>query len=464
MPLTLEQALEYIHSFDDPYLAALRDHGKQTWGLATLRQLLEELGDPHLAYPTIHVAGTKGKGSTAVFITHGLIESGLKTGLYISPHLQDWRERIQIDRALISEGALGALVEDMQPHADRYPTLSAFEVTTALALWHFAREGCDAAVIEVGLGGRLDATSVVEPLVCVITNISFDHTQLLGDTLEQIAGEKAAIIKPGVPVVSGPQPPEAQAVIERRAEEQGSALTLVGRDWHTRILGQDWEGLQVEIGDGAHSQTYAVGLPGTFQAENATVALAALREAKRAGLRVTREGERKGLARDEWTGRLETIAQRPRVILDSAHNPYSMRRLVGALKALLGDRKVTFVFGCMGDKDIDGMLKALLPIASRLILTRADHPRAAEVDALREHTLSLTAGAKKVDTGPVVEAASGVENAVRLALEGITANDALCIAGSLSVAGEGRTFLLDGEGKAILESKGSQTRSRHVPA
>src|SRR5574341_806749 len=274
MPLTYQQAFDYVHSFDDPYQAAIRDHGKQTWGLAGIRDLLARIGDPHRACPVIHVAGTKGKGSTAAFIAQGLIESGLKTGLYTSPHLEDWRERIQINRQLISEDAVAALVEDIQSHADAVPGLSAFEVTTALAFWRFAREGCDAAVIEVGLGGRLDATNVLEPLVAVITSISLDHTQLLGNTVAEIAAEKAAIIKPGVSVVSAPQTPEALSVIAGRATETGSRLTLVGRDWQAQRLSHNLSGSRALIGPVGKLKEHQIGLAGHFQIENAATALA----------------------------------------------------------------------------------------------------------------------------------------------------------------------------------------------
>jgi dihydrofolate synthase/folylpolyglutamate synthase len=451
MSLTYRQALEYIFSFDDPYLAALRDHGKPTWGLETVRRLLKVLGDPHLAYPTIHVAGTKGKGSTAAFITQCLVESGIKTGLYISPHLQDWRERIQVDRGLISEEALTRLVEDFQPYAEGFHTLSVFEVSTALALWHFAREGCGAAVVEVGLGGRLDATSVVEPVVAVITNISFDHTQLLGDTLAEIAGEKAAIIKPGVPVVSAPQPPEARIVIEEQARQAESSLTMVGREWHTRILSQDWDGSRFEINDGMQTRTFTIHLPGPFQVENAAVAMAALEVS---GLPVTQEGVAQGLARTQWAGRLEVVSQRPHIVLDSAHNPYSVGELVRALEVLPGNRPLTVIVGCMADKDVEGMLRALLPVTHRLILTRADQPRAAGIEDLKECALNLIARAGE-EMVTVVDGAPTVEEAIRLAFETLQPDDRLCIAGSLAIAGEARSYLLDGDGARIVASRGT---------
>ncbi len=442
MTLTYEEALAALDQFDDPYLRAIRNHGKQTWGLEGIRRLLAKLGDPHLAYPTIHIAGTKGKGSTAAFITQGLIESGLKTGLYVSPHLEDWRERIQVNRQLIAPDAVAQLVEDILPHTEDMP-LSAFEVTTALALWHFAREGCDAAVIEVGLGGRLDATSIVEPVVSVITSISLDHTQLLGDTLAEIAAEKAAIVKSGRPVVSAPQPAEAHAVIEKRAEAQGSRLVLVGRDWHYKPARLTWAGSTVLIGGDGDMARYDVSLPGVFQAENAAVALAALVEARRAGLPVTAESMAAGLAHTDWPGRMEVLRDAPLVVVDSAHNPYSIRQLVASLDALRADAgqtgPVTVVFGCMADKDVHDMLEALLPAADRLVCVAAEHYRALPADELAAHAAQMrdATGSRQ----PAIETAPGPAEAVQELLTTLDDNETLLITGSLTIAGAARHLL-----------------------
>lgn len=449
MPLTYQQALEYINSFDDPYLAALRDHGKQTWGLAGIRRVLAQLGDPHFAYPTIHVAGTKGKGSTSAFIAQGLMAAGLKTGLYTSPHIVDWRERIQVDRAPITEQALAQLVEDFRSIGEGL-ALSAFEVTTALALWHFARERCNAAVIEVGLGGRLDATSVVEPVVAVITSISLDHTQLLGSTTAEIAAEKAAIIKPGIPVVSAPQPDDALAVIEARAHEQGSRLVLVGRDVTFEVISEGWDGSEALIDDGERQGRYHIGLSGRFQVENAAVALAALRKAQRMGLPVTDEAITTGLAETHWAGRLEVVAQQPRIILDSAHNPYSIGRLVESLQGLLAaegtpPHRLTFVFGCMADKDAAGMLDALLPTARRVIVVQSKHSRAAPAEDLLVIAQRITEQARAAGStwasGIELVAARDMPDALERALTSLGAGETLCITGSLAIVGEAHQAL-----------------------
>jgi dihydrofolate synthase/folylpolyglutamate synthase len=441
---TAQQALEYIHSFDDPYLAAIRDQGSQDWGLSKIRSLLVELGDPHLAYPTVHVAGTKGKGSTAAFITQGLIEAGLKVGLYISPHLQDWRERIQINREPIADQKLVQLVADFKPYGERMQDLSAFEVTTGLAFWHFAREGCDIAVVEVGLGGRLDATSVVEPILSVMTNISLDHMQFLGDTLEEIATDKSAIIKPSTPVVSASQAPEARAVIQAHADEVGSRLTLVGRDWFYEIVSDGLEGLEVLIGGEGAMHSYTLGVLGTFQAENAATALAALREIDRAGVSVPQSVWPDALANTRWPGRMEILSRQPLLIVDGAHNAYSIQRLVEALTNLVGDRRMTIVFGCMADKDSRSMLGTLLPHADRLILTHAEHSRAeypGRLMALATELIGEGRGILTPDAPPaVIERTPDVGGALGSALKNAAPDAAICVTGSLSVVGEARTL------------------------
>ncbi len=439
MSLSYQQALGYIHSFDDPYLAALRDHGHQTWGLDRIRSVLHLLGDPHLAVPVVHVAGTKGKGSTAAFITQGLIEAGLKTGLYISPHLQDWRERIQINRHTIEPEELARLVTDYREAAGGVTDISAFEATTALAFWHFARERCDAAVIEVGLGGRLDATNVVQPLVSVITSISLDHMQLLGDTLAEIAAEKAAIIKPGIPVVSAPQDPEAQAVIERRARETGSPLALVGRDWLVEPVRMSWAGSEARIGPPGSLQSVSISLPGEFQIENAATAAAALKQAQEAGLAIPDRSIVDGLAKVQWPGRLDVISHDPLVIVDSAHNPYSIRQLVRALKTLGEFESISFVFGSMADKDIDGMLEELTPIARRMFFSQGANPRAATAADLLERA-NRVAGRMGRQPAAMI-AASDLKDALQRAIQGRQPDEAICITGSLALAGEARTLL-----------------------
>ena len=227
--LTYEEALDYLYSFVDYSATRVEKYSAQAFDLGRMSALLELMGNPHTHYPCLHLAGTKGKGSVSALCASVLRAAGYRTGFYISPHLQDFCERIQINGELIPREAVAAIVDDLRPLAARVPKITHWELVTALGFEYFAREKVDVAVIEVGLGGRLDSTNVITPLVSVITSLSYDHTNLLGSTLAQIAGEKAGIIKPGVPLVSAPQEPEALEVLMRTAHERGAPLTLVGR-------------------------------------------------------------------------------------------------------------------------------------------------------------------------------------------------------------------------------------------
>lgn len=406
MTTTYQQALDYIHSFTNYELTRPDTIPDGAWDLTRIRSLLALLGDPHVAYPTLHIAGTKGKGSTAAFCAQVCMAAGLKTGLYCSPHLIDFRERIQIDRQLITPEALVRLADDVQPHAAQVSGLTWFELLTALAFWHFAREGVEVGIIEVGLGGRLDATNVVLPLVSAITHLSLEHTELLGDTLALIAAEKAAIIKPGVPAVSAPQQPEAAAVIAQVADRQNSPLTLLRGD---------------------EAKGYTLGLPGHFQTENAAVAVAALHAVQEGGLPITGDHIRAGLSATRWRGRFEKLSDAPLVVVDSAHTVASAQMLVREVAALAGGPAWTLIFGCMTDKDAAGMLTTLLASAKHVILTTADHPRAMPV-------ANLQRVAKSVRPHFILDSRPTVSAALNLALdEGHT--HILCT-GSLAIAGE----------------------------
>ncbi len=300
--------------------------------------LLNLLGNPHQAYPIIHVAGTKGKGSTSALCASVLTAAGYKTGLYTSPHLLDYVERIQIDGEPISHQMLVDLVEEIKPFVAQVEKLTTFEITTALAFLAFAKQGCTAAVFEVGLGGRLDATNVVTPRVSVITSLSMDHMTVLGDTLAKIAGEKAGIIKDGVPVVSAPQKEEALEVLLRVANSEGryrGASTLVGKDVtfepvHHSLEGQIFALSAATVEGGRSAQNVVEGLLipslllGAHQLVNAATAYAAL---KVSGLEIPAEAIQRGFAQVKWPARFELVRREPPVIFDSAHNDDSFARL-----------------------------------------------------------------------------------------------------------------------------------------
>nr|MBN1230214.1 bifunctional folylpolyglutamate synthase/dihydrofolate synthase [Anaerolineae bacterium] len=382
-------------------------------------------------------------GSTAAFIAQVLTKAGYKTGLYISPHLQEWHERIQINRQNIAGEALDELVEAARPLLEGMP-LSTFEVSTGLALWHFAREGCDVGIIEVGLGGRLDATSVVEPAVSVITGINYDHTQLLGNTLAEIAGEKAAIIKANTPVVSAPQPDEALHVIRRMADERNSPLLLVGSDWQYEIRAADWEGTQALIGPQSERVAYTIGLPGDFQVVNATTALAVLSLLDQAGIVASPEDKHQGLESIQWPGRLEVIQNAPRIVLDSAHNPASVQLVANTLSALgttAEPGKRILIFGCMADKDSKGMLEAILPLMDACIFTHAESPRAASPSDLLDQAgrVKMTLGLPEMLE---LTLSDSISQAVTNAMNRLETPDTLLITGSLAIAGAARSLLV----------------------
>lgn len=444
MPRTYPEALAYLYSFVDYSAERSYRYAPDVFDLARVERLLERLGNPHQAYPSFHVAGTKGKGSVSSFIASALHQAGLRTAFYSSPHLVDFRERIQIDGAMIPEPELARLVDELEPLVAQVPGLTMYEIVTVLAFLYFARQEVDCAVIEVGLGGRLDATNVLRPLVSVITSLSYDHTHLLGDRLSDIAGEKAGIIKTGVPVVLAPQQHEAENVVARVAKERGSPLVRVGKDWlyapgvH-RLSGQSlyiWSAAEqdqmdafVQSGGGEEwvPPRFEIPLLGYHQVTNCAVAYAALHVARAQGFQVPEEAIRRGFARTSWPGRFQVLSKDPIVILDAAHNRDSALKLRIALDDYFPGQPITMVFGASVDKDLTGMFEELLPRVARLIATQADHARATEVGDLA----ALAHG-----HGTRVETVVPVAQALDRALALLRPDEVLLVTGSLFVVGE----------------------------
>jgi len=418
------QALDYLYSFVDYSLKKSSELAKADFNLDRMRALMAALGDPQAAYPILHVAGTKGKGSTAALAAAALRAAGFRTGLYTSPHLQDYVERIQVDGVPVSHAGLTALVEELKPAVARVPKLTTFEITTALGLLYFARQKVGAAVVEVGLGGRLDATNVVRPRVAVITSLSYDHMAVLGNTLTLIAGEKAGIIKEGVPVVSSPQKDEALAVLERVAAERSAPLTLVGRDITYQAGPHSLDGQQLTVAGAA----LTIPLLGSHQVVNAATAYAALQVS---GLAVSRQAIVDGFASVSWPCRFEVVRREPPLVLDSAHNVDSAEHLCRTLQEYFPGRKAILIFGSSEDKDIPGMLGALRPCLERVIVTQAVHPRAMRPEQLVETATRL---------GVAAEAVVPVEAALARALDLSRAGGQTVVsAGSMFVTAEVRT-------------------------
>jgi len=436
------EALDYLYSLINYEIQRPDRYAPEVVSLDRPRALLAALGNPQRRYPIIHLTGTKGKGSVSAMCAAALEAAGLRVGLYSSPHLQDFRERFRIGNDLIAPDLIAALVERIRPIVAEIPGLTWFEVVTALAFTAFAEMRVDAAVIEVGLGGRLDATNIIEnPVVSVITSLSYDHMHLLGHTIGEIAFEKAGIIKPGVPVVSAPQPPEGEAVIARIAAERGSPLTLVGREWTYATGAGDEFGQRFTAGPANGEQRpYWTPLIGAHQAINGAVATAALSIAAE---RLPFAPDPKaaiaaGLSHVNWPGRLEVVRRAPHLILDAAHNAASAQFLAESLaKIFLANRpdsRLTLIFGAFTDKDVRGMFAALLPHTHRLILMQPISPRAFSTD-------QLAALARESGFGGEILSRPAAADALREAESDMETGDVVCATGSLSVVGEMRSVL-----------------------
>lgn len=406
-------------------------------GLERIEAVLDAIGRPEQAFTIAQVGGTNGKGSISAMLAAILQAAGRRVGLYTSPHLAHYRERIRVDGRPISESdfvdgvdALGTLITRLD--------LTVFEAGTALALDHFCRARVDVAVLEVGLGGRLDATTVGKPRVVVLGPIDYDHQHELGDTLALIATEKAAIIRSGV-AFSARQDPAAEAVITRRAAETGVPLSLEGRDLRVTPLGFTLEAQRVHLeGPDWRIPDVACGLLGVYQPGNALLAAAAARE-----LGAAEGAIRAGLRGARWPGRFQIFRRDPLVVLDGAHNPAGARALAASLRAYFPGRPVTFVIGVLADKDAGGILAALRPLAARVILTASANPRAAAPEALRA---LLPAGAR-------VDTARSPQDALAMAIAE-DPHGIVCVAGSLSLIGD--LLAAAGDGQDVLFTAGAR--------
>lgn len=364
-------------------------------GLDRMQAALRALKSPERDFPAVHVAGTNGKGSTCAMIASVLAAQGLRVGLYTSPHLERFHERIRISGSEglepIADETLGRRVGEVlerYPGASQAPSpLSYFEFGTLLAFWHFSREEVDVAVVETGLGGRLDATTCCQPVVTAITPVALDHMELLGQTLASIAHEKAGILKPGVPAVLARQAPEVQAVLEARAREVGAPLVREGVEFAIRAeaLGS----ALVYQGPVSTHPRLTLGLRGEHQRQNAAVALACLGQLSHSGIRVQTDAVREGLLLARWPGRLEEVAQSPTLVLDGAHNPHGIQALMRAMETEYAGRPVHAVFGVLGDKDVRPMMRHLFPRCASVTLVRPPSERGWDPDRFVEEARGL---------------------------------------------------------------------------
>ena len=435
-----QAALEYILSFTDFERSPAIVYSAANFDLRRMEELLERMGNPHLRVRSIQVAGTKGKGSTAAMIASALSAAGYRTGFYTSPHLHTFRERISIDGQNITEGEFSAVVEKLKPEVDEvnvrraYGELTTFEVLTAMAFTYFSDKGVDFQLLEVGLGGRLDATNVVKSEICVITSISLDHAEVLGHSLAEIAREKAGIIKPGAIVVTSPQQREAEGPIEEACRQKGARLIAVGRDvtWHK--ISADMNGQSLNIKGQAASYHLTIPLLGEHQLENAATAVAALEALASRGVIIPNQSIVDGLTEVHWPGRLEVLGHKPIFVVDGAHNADSARRLKEALEQYFDFERMILIIGASSDKDVAGIAGELAPLATVAIATRSRHPRALPPSLLFEQLVSR---------GVATELMESVAGAASRALALAGPRDLICATGSLFVAAEAIEYLRD---------------------
>ena len=409
------------------------------YDLSRMEVLLQRLGNPHLGIPTVHITGTKGKGSTAAMISSVLGAQGYRPGLFTSPHLHSFRERIQYMNQPVTEKEFASLVEELWPTVERmngeesYGEVTTFELLTAMAFTHFKGQGADVKVVEVGLGGRLDSTNLVKPSVCVITSISLDHTHILGDTVEQIAEDKAGIIKPGSVAVVGPQVPQAMGVIERVCREKEVPLVSVEREcsWTRRAADLDGQSFRLSTSWGEFDLWTP--LLGGHQLENAATALAALQMMAQHGLSLSPDALDRGFRSVKWPGRLEVLGRAPLLVVDGAHNPYSAGRLLEALKECFEFRRLIGVVGVLADKGLEGIVNELAPGLTAAVATRSRHPRSASPATVAAAFRRADVEAQeKETTGDALEHALGLANQ----------DDLVVVTGSLFVVAEAREAVL----------------------
>ena len=408
------------------------------YNLDRITSFMSTLNDVHLETPCVHIAGTKGKGSTSSMISSILEEAGYLTGLFTSPHLHTFRERIQISNTPISESDFSCLVQSLwdkmldinKTSQDR---ITVFELLTAMSFYHFKDKGTNINVIEVGLGGRLDSTNIVEPIAAGITSLGLDHTDILGNTISEIAWEKSGIIKDGIPVISASQPPEAMKVITDVCRDKGSAISKVGEDILWESKSSSIYGQECEIKTQNHNYSLKIPLIGDHQIENASIAIGVIERLTATGFQISSEAIHDGLLHVKWPCRFELINEDPKIVADGAHNPHSAEALVGTVKKLLPSNQIILVLGVSTNKDLEALINEYNKLSPKLILaTRSRNTRAIEPTKISDAAKMF--GYDTLITESVAEA---VEEAKNFADK----DDIILVTGSLFVAAEAREFV-----------------------
>lgn len=427
------ERLSYDQEYDQAlsYLYNLQKFGIK-FGLSKTENLLKAFKHPQRHLKCIHIAGSNGKGSVAAMLASIYGRAGYKVGLFTSPHLIDFRERFQINGRMISKGETLNLIKEIQEKTDPEEPPTFFEFVTAMALLFFYREKVDLAIMETGLGGRLDATNIIQPLITVITTISLEHQEYLGKTLKSIALEKGGIIKYQIPLVTGVSQKKVQGFLEGVCRRRQASMLLAGRDFKTRKTGSGgftYFGVR-PLWAGGRNLKLKVGLLGDHQIKNAALALTVVQYLHER-YPLTEESIREGLQKVNWPGRLEVLSSGPRLVLDGAHNPEAMRILSQNIPRVFSYKKLHLIFGMMKDKNIGQTLNYMIPLADRVFLTRAEYDRSAEPEALRPFIEKKNLPCTLFQTIPA---------AIKQALKVAEPEDLILITGSLFIVGEARAW------------------------
>ncbi len=433
-----KSALRFLETLTDYERLRIVRYNTQNFDLDRMRHLLKKLGNPHEQYKSVHIAGTKGKGSTCAMVANMLQANGYKVGLYTSPHLVDIRERIQVNGVMIPHADFSRLMRLVEPIVMRAkPMPTFFDVMTAVAFKYFAEQKIDVAIVETGLGGRLDSTNVLKPEVTAITSISKDHMAQLGHTLPKIAEEKAGIFKPGVPALSVTQTPDVEAVLKRISEKVGAPFDITGKTIEfsyrfeaTRMLGP--HNRICLTTPNSKFEHLAVPMMGEHQAINCGLALAVIDKLKTRGFNVNDSKAMEGLAKTHMPGRMELISTQPRVLVDGAHNAASLHALMKAVGQHIPYDSMVVIFGCCADKDVSGMLDRISSGADKVIFTKVDSVRTADPNELAARYVELY--------GKMAQVAPTLEEALAIANRAVTREDLICITGSFYLVGEAKKY------------------------
>ncbi len=443
---TFPNAVRYLLDRVDHERMRVVRYDENTFKLDRMRRLMDGLGNPHEQVKMVHVGGTVGKGATVAMIASILQGCGYGVGMYTSPHVTDIRERITINGQMIGRPEFTELMRQIAAVAEKLdfqPTF--FELMTALAFKHFAEQAVDVAVIEVGLGGRLDSTNIIKPEVSVVTQIDYDHTHILGRTLDKIAREKAGIFKPGVPAITCEQPRDAEAALKLAAEEIGANLRIINKDieFSFRFGASDELGPHTRvclITETSQFMHLPVPLPGEHQAINCAMALAAVDALKGCGFNIPEAQLHEGLAKTSLPGRMELVWNRPRILVDGAHNAAAVGALMRCVGAHVPYDSMVCIFGCCEDKDIPAMLEKVALGGDKVIFTRAKgNPRAADPDELHREFAE--------QSGKMSQVARTLPEALDLASRAVGRDDLICITGSFYLVGEAKKYLAELEKK-----------------